>query len=321
MGWLTDVLNTVAELDPLGDALVTGIFKNDSRNVNSFAKAVGWGDLESESQANIDNPRRGVGRAATATAAAYLAWLGGGALAAGGEGGAAVGSSAADYGAGVAMGGGSAAEGAQAYPVLSSGYGSGMDAAALPGDGAVSYGGGAADYGTGAAIEPDYGGFNPDGDPSNTFIENFNELAFTRNVPSGGNLSGWLNAGKGAYGLAQSNRLRLLGRRTQAQRNAQGQLDTLTADPASVQNLPGYKAGLQAVERRLAAQGFLGSGNAMTALADYGGRFYNDSVQTLSGLAAPTAQQGQYNMGSIVAGGQGLNSLGAGAYQLWGGGG
>jgi len=47
---------------------------------------------------------------------------------------------------------------------------------------------------------------------------------------------------------------------------------------SDVTQLPGYQAGLQAVERRMNAQGFQGSGNMMTELAKYGGDAYNQAA-------------------------------------------
>lgn len=63
------------------------------------------------------------------------------------------------------------------------------------------------------------------------------------------------------------------------------QLDALMADPSSLQNTPGYTAGIQGMERRLASQGFTGSGNAKAALAKYGGDTYAQQVELLRRLA------------------------------------
>ncbi len=65
----------------------------------------------------------------------------------------------------------------------------------------------------------------------------------------------------------------------------QQQLMQLFSDPTKLQQYPGYKAGLQAVERRGAAQGWNGSGNMMTSLADYGQNFFKDTVNQLMALA------------------------------------
>jgi hypothetical protein len=63
------------------------------------------------------------------------------------------------------------------------------------------------------------------------------------------------------------------------------QLNALMKDPSLLQSRPGYKAGQQAIERSLAAQGYMGSGNMMLALQDYGGKAFSDEVNRLSALA------------------------------------
>jgi hypothetical protein len=107
MGWLTDTLNKVAKLDPLGSTLAKTQVKYDSKVVGKAAGALGWTALEREAQANEADPMRGVGRAATATALAYAAWLGYGAYGAAGAGGATAGAGSAAGGA--AAGGSNAA--------------------------------------------------------------------------------------------------------------------------------------------------------------------------------------------------------------------
>jgi hypothetical protein len=49
--------------------------------------------------------------------------------------------------------------------------------------------------------------------------------------------------------------------------------------------MPGYEAGLTAVQRKMASQGYQNSGNMLAALQDYGGNFYNNAVTQLGGLA------------------------------------
>ncbi len=77
----------------------------------------------------------------------------------------------------------------------------------------------------------------------------------------------------------------------------QQMLAALMRDPSSITTRPGYNAGLQAVERRGAAQGWNGSGNMMAALANYGGQFYNDEVSRLMTLAGANIAPG--NAGSL----------------------
>lgn len=96
------------------------------------------------------------------------------------------------------------------------------------------------------------------------------------------------------------------------------ELAQLEANPSSITNLPGYQAGLQAVQRSLAAQGYSGSGNMMAALQGYGANIYNQQVQTLSGLAGAGINpavpiSGMATSGQAALAGLGL--LGAGAQQ------
>ncbi len=67
---------------------------------------------------------------------------------------------------------------------------------------------------------------------------------------------------------------------------AQAALNRLTADPSGeLANLPGYKAGLDAVTRKMAAAGYLGSGNMMAGLLQYGGDIFNKEALRLGELA------------------------------------
>jgi hypothetical protein len=137
----------------------------------------------------------------------------------------------------------------------------------------------------------------------------------------GGAMSPW-SIGQGLYGLYSSNRMRkdakALGERADPwgkYRPARAaELDALSRDPSTIVNDPGYKAGLQAVERRMLAQGFQGSGNMMKALQDFGGNFYEQAIARLSGLAGagqnpaagPTLEmQGKVNAANLA--GQSLN--------------
>lgn len=75
------------------------------------------------------------------------------------------------------------------------------------------------------------------------------------------------------------------------------QLNSLMQNPSQIQSIPGYLAGLQAVQRSLAAQGYQGSGNMMAALQNYGGNFYQQQLQNLSSLAGT----GNANLGANLA--------------------
>ena len=69
-------------------------------------------------------------------------------------------------------------------------------------------------------------------------------------------------------------------------------LAALSADPSRLNRTPGYQAGEQAVMRRMASQGYIGSGNMMRALQDYGTNAYDKEISRLSGLVnSPGAMQ------------------------------
>jgi len=150
---------------------------------------------------------------------------------------------------------------------------------------------------------------------------------------SPGNVS---SMGSGVAGLIAAGNL--MGAAGQAQRTADpfgpyrsqyaDLMSNITNDPSQIQKLPGYQAGLQAVQRSLAAQGYTGSGNMMAAMAKYGGDFYNNAMQLYGGLSgaqfnpASAAQLGlQGKQSAISLAGNSLNRLGYGATMAggWGG--
>lgn len=101
------------------------------------------------------------------------------------------------------------------------------------------------------------------------------------------------------------------------------QLSGLMSDPSSITKDPGYQfqydQGLQAVNRSMAAQGFLGSGNMGTALTkygqDYATNYLGQKEQFLSGLAganiAPNFNAGvQMNNMGLNTANSSLASLG-----------
>jgi hypothetical protein len=143
---------------------------------------------------------------------------------------------------------------------------------------------------------------------------------------SPGNL---LTMGSGLYGILSAQQLKKQAAQLAAQADPfaayrpgyAAQLSALEANPSSITSTPGYTAGLQAVERSMGAQGYQGSGNMMAALANYGGNAYQQQVSQLSGLAGANlnpASAGQLaltgSMGASSLTGQGLASLGYGAY-------
>lgn len=177
------------------------------------------------------------------------------------------------------------------------------------------------------------GSFNASGSPASNSLGGgasaaSNVARSTGALPWGspGNVA---TMGQGTLGLLGAAGLMQAGQRAQQQADPFGpyrkqyadQLAALQADPSSVTKLPGYQAGIEAIKRSMAAQGFTGSGNMLGALAKYGGDFYNQAVNMYSGLAgaqfnpASGAQLGLQgtSMGLSLAG-QSLNRLGYGSY-------
>ena len=90
----------------------------------------------------------------------------------------------------------------------------------------------------------------------------------------------------------------------------EARLKQLQYDPSAITSSPGYQAGFEAVQRSMASQGYMGSGNMATELQKYGGDFYLKELQALGGLRAQeragTAQQGQVDIGGAQVGLQGM---------------
>ena len=126
-------------------------------------------------------------------------------------------------------------------------------------------------------------------------------------------------AGAGLYGLGLAGQMRGMAQDPNApyRPGYAAELSALAANPNQIQMLPGYRAGLQAVQRAQAAQGFQGSGNMMAALAKYGAGAYNDRLAQLERLSGITAGPGAYLQGSAMANLGTLSSLGllAGAFR------
>lgn len=106
-------------------------------------------------------------------------------------------------------------------------------------------------------------------------------------------LGQWGQTGVGLYGLYNAMQQQ---RAAQAEENRRKQyqqrIDALMANPNQITSMPGYQAGLEAVQRSMAAQGFTGSGNMMAGLAKYGGDFYQQQLNNLTAQAGgmPAAQ-------------------------------
>ncbi len=140
-----------------------------------------------------------------------------------------------------------------------------------------------------------------------------------------------LSLGSGIYGLMEQDRLRKQALLASKQENPFGderalyaqKLRDLYSNPSAVQNLPGYQAGLQAIERRMASQGYLGSGNMMHALHEYGGKMFDSEADRLATLAGAKFSPSGGNLrltGNIAANtlaGQSLASIGYGVQDLW----
>ena len=154
-----------------------------------------------------------------------------------------------------------------------------------------------------------------------------------------GPLSTGMTFGSGVLGLLESRRMRELAERAM---NAQpqvidpmgygpradflAQLQALMADPSKITSMPGYAAGLKGVERTMASQGYLGSGNMAVAAANYGGGRFNDEIArlaTLAGVGQPlsvsrpdvgAAIQGQSAASQLLS--RAMATFGYGARQL-----
>jgi len=222
-------------------------------------------------------------------------------------------------------------------------FGGGSDGGASSGAGTTEAGAADASY-YGAAdsvggLSPDYGtteayssglqggagaGYsNPALIESGTGQEGYGTSSASPGYTSPGDASYWqqlADAGRGyfanngyvkpAMGLFQmysgiQNYMAAQERRRQQQEYAK-QLQFLMSNPGSVTSLPGYEAGLEAVRRSMAAQGYQGSGNMMAAMAQYGQKAYDDRVrqlQTLQGTDSGIGSSGAalMQLGSAAA--------------------
>jgi hypothetical protein len=106
----------------------------------------------------------------------------------------------------------------------------------------------------------------------------------------------WLraaNTASGILGLMKASELSKLAQRAASQQDPFGpyragyaeDLRRLMTNPVDVTKLPGFDAGIEAVNRGLAKSGYLGSGNQIAALHQYGGAFYDQAAQRLAQLA------------------------------------
>lgn len=146
-------------------------------------------------------------------------------------------------------------------------------------------------------------------------------IASPGNAAGGRMGGGWGDILSGGLGLYNAMKLARMGAPTAGQNGANAQIASLMANPSSISSMPGYKAGEQAVLRSGAANGYLGSGNMMAALKDFGGDFYNKTLQTMGSLGQPMPGQTESTIGGMQLEGQALNRLLYGVGGLGGGGG
>lgn len=128
-----------------------------------------------------------------------------------------------------------------------------------------------------------------------------------------GSLGNLWSMGTGAYGLYQGAQLNKEAKAMQDPYAAQrgqyaNQLSALNANPGAVlPTLPGYQAGLSAIERSMAANGYLGSGNMMAALQQYGGNAFQQESSRLAGLSGENVPPQAYQQAQLAAKGGALN--------------
>jgi len=131
----------------------------------------------------------------------------------------------------------------------------------------------------------------------NSPLKSLQGWAQNTGVQPWGSSSNLMSMGSGIYGLMEADKLKKMAMLAQQQADpwgasggramAGGQLQQLLQDPNMVTSMPGWKAGLQAVQRKMGTMP--GSGNMMSALSEYGGNFYNNALSQLGGLAGANA--------------------------------
>ena len=119
------------------------------------------------------------------------------------------------------------------------------------------------------------------------------------------------NLGALYTGLEQRRAGKALQEEANIRRGYAKQLQALEADPSSITSTPGYQAGLDAIQRSMAAQGYMGSGNMMVEMAKYGQGIYDQRFRELSSLASGG---GEYAAAATAAkaGGTARSVVGAG---------
>lgn len=166
---------------------------------------------------------------------------------------------------------------------------------------------------------PDFGGLNLDlanlGGPTGTSVPSSAGGFFDTfglgdvSMPSVFGSGNWgdllkpknlFNAGTGLYGLYQGNQMQklaaTLGRQADPAAGQRGMyqqmLSQLMQNPGSITGLPGYQAGLDAVNRSAAAGGQLGGGGGALAESTYGSNLFNQQAQLYAALGGFGATPG-----------------------------
>ncbi len=144
-------------------------------------------------------------------------------------------------------------------------------------------------------------------------------------------IKGLWDIGTGAYGAYKGYEMQNLAKEYAGKADPFGpqrgyyasQLQALQANPSMVTQLPQYKAGLDAIARQNASQGYLGSGNSQAMSADFAAKLYQSELERLAGLAgagispAAGAQIGvQGHAAGVDQVGAALNRLGYGVAQF-----
>jgi hypothetical protein len=130
----------------------------------------------------------------------------------------------------------------------------------------------------------------------------------------GGSIRDIFNVGSGLYGMSEARKARKRMSPFDQYREEYGRrLQELERNPGSITSTPGFQAGLKAVQRGQAASGYLGSGNELAALAQYGGNFFNNETARLAQLAGAGAAPGAGSDLYAALLGRSLASIGYGA--------
>ena len=187
-----------------------------------------------------------------------------------------------------------------AYAAMDAGYaGAGANAGADLGGATASAGGDIASTSLDASpydisqfpVDPGSGGV-PGSSPTSYDISQFpsdpgNGSMYDQMMKYLKGISGknWARMGLGAYGLYNANQVRK---------------GFQMPNPANVSSIPGYQAGLDAVQARMAQQGYTGGSNAITAMSKYGTDAYNQYVQQQFAGASGQGQAGVGQIGSLA---------------------